>query len=68
MYFQVTVAIEVEAGRKTKKIKEQYLVDAMSCTEAEKKIYEEFDGESNWEVTRVIQSNILKVLEPKKAK
>lgn len=65
MYFQVTVSIEVEGGNKPKKIKEQYLVDAESCTEAEAKMYKKFDGESNWEVTRVAQSNIIEVIEGK---
>lgn len=63
MYFQVTVAIEIEGNRRTKVQKEQYLVEAMSCTEAEAKVYQEFEGESNWEVVRVVKSNILKVID-----
>jgi bifunctional N-acetylglucosamine-1-phosphate-uridyltransferase/glucosamine-1-phosphate-acetyltransferase GlmU-like protein len=44
-------------------VKELYLVDAISATEAEAKIYTEFEGESNFSVVGVNQSKILKVLE-----
>ncbi len=42
-YYAVTVAVEVEDAKgKIKKNKEQYLVDALSCTEAEAKLVNKF--------------------------
>ena len=43
MFIEVKVAIEVDAGNgKTKKKNENYLVNAMSVTEAEARVYEYF--------------------------
>ena len=42
---------------------QQYIVDAVSATEAEAKIYKEFEGESNFEVIRVAQTKIVKIIE-----
>ncbi len=40
MYFQVKAVFEqLQDNGKVKKIKEVYLVDAMTCTEAEKRLY-----------------------------
>jgi hypothetical protein len=63
-YWTVTVqlAIENDKGR-IQKIREIYLVDAITATEAEAKIYKEFEGESNFTVVGVNQSKILKVIE-----
>jgi len=63
-YWQVTVQLEHENDRgRIQRVKELYLVDAISATEAEAKIYTEFEGESNFSVVGVNQSKILKVLE-----
>ena len=63
-YWQVTVQLEHENDRgRIQKVRELYLVDAVSATEAEAKIYKEFDGESNFSVVGVNQSKILKVIE-----
>jgi len=63
-YWQVTVQLEHENDRgRIQKVRELYLVDAISATEAEAKIYVEFEGKSNFTVVGVNQSKILKVLE-----
>jgi len=63
-YWQVTVQLEHENDRgRIQKVRELYLVDAISATEAEAKIYTEFEEESNFTVVGVNQSKILKVLE-----
>jgi hypothetical protein len=63
MYWQVDVKLEFTSDKgKTQKITEKYLVDAFSATEAESKIYKEFEGENNFTVEKVVKSKILKVL------
>lgn len=63
-YWTVTVQFETEDNKgRVKKTKETYLVDAMSATEAEAAVYKELDGESDFEVVRAAQSNILRVIE-----
>jgi|TARA_R110000868_G_scaffold1452_4_gene11391 hypothetical protein len=63
-YWTVTVQLEHENDRgRIQKVREQYLVNATSATEAEAKIYTEFEGESNFSVVGAVQSKILKVLE-----
>jgi len=63
-YWQVTVQLEHENDRgRIQRVKELYLVDAVSATDAEAKIYQEFTGESNFSVIGVNQSKILKVIE-----
>lgn len=63
-YWTVTVQLEHENDRgRIQRVKELYLIDAVSATEAEAKIYKEFDGESNFSVVGVNQSKILKVIE-----
>lgn len=57
----VKLMFENEKG-KTQKITEKYLVKAESATEAEALIYKEFDGESNFNVEKVVKTKILKVL------
>ncbi len=62
-YWTVTVQIQHETDKgKIQRTNEQYLVDAVSATDAEAKIYKEFEQESNFEVIRVAQSKIIKVL------
>lgn len=63
-YWTVTVQFETTDNKgKAKKTKETYLVDAMSATEAEASVYKELEGESDFEVVRAAQSNILRVIE-----
>ena len=63
-YWQVTVQLENENDRGSiQRVKELYLVDAISATDAEAKIYTEFEGESNFTVVGVNQSKIIKVIE-----
>ena len=63
MYWQVDVKMEFENDRgKIQKVVEKYLVNAFSATDAEAKIYKEFDGESNFSVEKVVKSKILKIV------
>jgi hypothetical protein len=63
-YWMVTVQLQHETDRgKVQRVNEQYIVDAVSATEAEAKIYKEFEGESNFEVIRVAQTKIIKIIE-----
>jgi hypothetical protein len=63
-YWQVTVQLQHESDKgKIQRVNEQYIVDAVSATEAEAKIYTEFEGESNFEVIRVAQTKIIKIIE-----
>lgn len=62
-YWQVDVKMEFENDRgKIQKVIEKYLVSAFSATDAEAKIYKEFEGDSNFAVEKVVKSKILKVL------
>jgi len=63
MYWQVDVKLEFTNDRgKVQKVTEKYLVEAFTATEAEAKIYKEFDGDSNFDVEKVAKSRILKVI------
>ena len=63
-YWQVTVVFEIvsDSGR-NQKVKELYLVEAVSATDAEAEIYKNFEGESNFTVVKAEQSRILEVIE-----
>ena len=57
---KVKVHHEDDKGR-VKKVTEQYLVDAVSVTDAEVKVVEEFQGSNlEFEVTAVIETKIVK--------
>jgi hypothetical protein len=61
---QVEVLTESETGR-LKKIKEHYLVEAVSCTDAEAKTYGYFESSyfpNDFEVKAVKESKILRVI------
>lgn len=50
-------------GHKDKKVKESYLVNAVSVTDAEAKVIDEFKGTVfDFEVTSVTESKIAKVI------
>jgi len=62
-YWQVIVEFRRENDRgRIQKIRENYLVDAMSGTEAEAKTYKELEGESDFTVVSLKQSRIIKVI------
>tara|TARA_B100000795_G_scaffold251153_1_gene219775 strand:+ start:489 stop:686 length:198 start_codon:yes stop_codon:yes gene_type:complete len=62
-YWQVDVKItlENEQGR-IQKITEKYLVEAVSPTDAEAKVFKDFEGESNFEVNKVVKTKIIKII------
>jgi hypothetical protein len=65
-YYAVTVAVEVEDAKgKIKKQKEQYLVDAMSCTEAEAKLVRKFTKDAvqlEYQVEKVSETKIIEII------
>ena len=70
-YFEVTVSVQHEVdgggkgGTKIKKVKESYLVDAMSVTEAEARVVKEFESAGvslEYEVSAARESKILQVI------
>ncbi|MDB4343458.1 DUF4494 domain-containing protein [bacterium] len=65
MFYEVQVEVEFESDSgRIKKVKEYYLVKAVSVTDAEAKIYKEFEGEQNdWDVKMVKESKIRKVVD-----
>lgn len=61
---QLTDEVDTPKGPKIKKTTETYLVEAMSVTEAEAKVIEDFKGYSfDFEVKSVTASKIIKILE-----
>ena len=64
-YYSVTVAVEVEDAKgKIKKQKENYLVDALSVTEAEAKLVKKFTDDGmrlEYEVVKVVETKIIEV-------
>jgi hypothetical protein len=64
-YWQVTTQFERESDTgRVRKIKEVYLVDAMTGTEAEAKTYKMLEGlgESNFKIISLLESKIVKVV------
>ena len=68
-YFEVNVVVnhEVDNGKKgvkIQKVRETYLVDSESVTEAEAKVVKDFQGYTfDFEVKSVTASRIVKILE-----
>jgi hypothetical protein len=67
-YFEVTVelVIAIQKNGKEKKQKEVYLVDAMSVTEAEKRVIEDFEKSGvqlDYKVASAKESRVLRVIE-----
>ena len=59
---KVVIKTEDERG-KVKKTTEQFLIDAESATEAEVKIYKEYEGwNGEFEIMGVNKSHIIKIL------
>jgi hypothetical protein len=60
---KVKVHHEDDKGR-VKKVTEQYLVDAVSVTDAEAKVVAEFEGDNlEFEVSAVMETKIIKVIQ-----
>ena len=67
-YFEVTVEliIAIQKNGKDKKQKEVYLVDAMSVTEAEKRVIEDFENSGvqlDYKVVSARESKVIRVIE-----
>ncbi len=70
-YFEVSVSVnhEVDGGKggvKIKKVKESYLVDAMTVTEAEARVVKQFEESGvqlDYEVTGARESKIIQVID-----
>ena len=61
---QLTDTMDTPKGPKEKKVTETYLVEALSVTEAEAKVIEDFKGyASDFEVKSVSASRIIKIIE-----
>jgi hypothetical protein len=63
-YYVVKVKVNHEDAKgRTKKLTEQYMVYAVSITDAEAKIVTEFGLGTEFEVSSVIETKIIKVIE-----
>ena len=61
---QMVDTIDTPKGAKEKKVTETYLVEALSVTEAEAKVIEDFKGYTmDFEVKSVSASKIIKIIE-----
>lgn len=60
---KVQFLMEDEKSGKIKKVMVQYLVDAMSCTEAEAKVTRVLEGINDFEVKSVSESPISEVIQ-----
>jgi hypothetical protein len=63
-YWQVDVKLTIEQDSgKIQKVTEKYLVEAHSPTDAEAKVYKDFEGESNFTVDKIVKTKIIKIIE-----
>ena len=64
-YYVVKVKVNQEDAKgRIKKLTEQYMVHAVSVTDAEAKVVAEFEGSNlEFEVSSVIETKIIKVIE-----
>jgi len=64
-YYVVKVKVNQEDAKgRIKKLTEQYMVHAVSVTDAEAKVVAEFEGSNlEFEVSAVIETKIIKVIE-----
>lgn len=61
---QLVDVVDTPKGTKEKKVSESYLVEAMSCTEAEAKVIKDFGSTTfDFEVKSVTESRIVKIIE-----
>jgi|TARA_B110000114_G_scaffold25652_1_gene25348 hypothetical protein len=62
-YWQVDVKLTMEhESGKIQKVTEKYLVEAVSPTDAESKVYKDFEGESNFTVDKIVKTKIIKII------
>lgn len=63
-YFQVKAIFEQDINGKLKKVKENYLVDAMTCTEAEARLSNHLinQGEKDFTIVSAVQTTIRDVI------
>ena len=62
-YWQVDVKLTMEhESGKIQKVTEKYLVSAVSPTDAEAKVYKDFEGESNITVDKIVKTKIIKII------
>ena len=62
-YWQVDVKLTMEhVSGKIQKVTEKYLVEAVSPTDAEAKVYKDFEGESNFTVDKIVKTKIIKII------
>ena len=64
-YYIVKVKVHHEDDKgRVKKVTEQYIVDAVSVTDAEAKVVTEFEGSNlEYEVNAVIETKVIKVIQ-----
>lgn len=63
-YWQVDVKLTMESeSGKIQNVTEKYLINAVSPTDAETKVYKEFEGESNFTVNKIVKTKIIKIIE-----
>lgn len=65
MFYNAKVEFEIETGKnsKTKKVREAYLVEAVSVTDAETIVHKRFESDGvPFEVKSVTTSNVIEVL------
>jgi len=62
-FFKVNVKVIVDNNGKQKKTREEYMVEAVSVTDAETKVHEDFkDSGLDFEVASVVETKIIKVI------
>lgn len=65
-YYSVIVSLETEDSRgKIRKVKEQYIVNSLSCTEAEARLVEKFTKDKvtvDYEVVSVTETKIVDII------
>jgi hypothetical protein len=62
-YWQVDVKLTLENEQgKIQRVTEKYLVEAISPTDAESKVYKDFEGESNFTVDKIVKTKIIKII------
>jgi len=63
MFYTAKVKVQVNEGKKVKWNTETFLVDAVSVTDAEVKLHQEYKGfQDEWEIKSVSQSPVIKVI------
>jgi len=63
MFYTAKVKVQVNEGKKVKWSTETFLVDAVSVTDAEVKLHQEYEGfPDEWEIKSVSQSPVIKVI------